>query len=65
MASYGEIVYCKDCEHARIYYHGAESNLGMFTYQCSKWEKMNPQPFDYCSRGEYRKRKKNDSSSEV
>lgn len=57
MANYGEIIYCKDCKHVKVYYHGS-SNYGMFSYQCSKWEKINPQAFDYCSRAEYKERKK-------
>ena len=29
-----ELVRCRDCKFCKKYYHGAESNLGMFTYEC-------------------------------
>ena len=40
---------CKDCKYSKPYYHGSESNLGMFTYLCTQGlYGMNPD--DYCSR---------------
>lgn len=30
-----DIVRCKDCKFSKAYYHGSESNLGMFTYICT------------------------------
>lgn len=29
-----KVIRCKDCKFCKKYYHGAESNLGMFTYEC-------------------------------
>ena len=29
-----ELVRCRDCKFCKTYYHGAESKLGMFTYEC-------------------------------
>ena len=29
-----ELIRCRDCKFCKKYYHGAESNLGMFTYEC-------------------------------
>ena len=29
-----ELARCRDCKFCKKYYHGAESNLGMFTYEC-------------------------------
>lgn len=31
-----EIIRCKDCKFSKAYYHGSESNLGMFTYLCTQ-----------------------------
>lgn len=46
-----ELIRCKDCKFSKAYYHGSESNLGMFTYLCTQGlYGMNPD--DYCSRGE-------------
>ena len=52
-AEYVEIVRCKDCKFSKAYYHGPESNLGMFTYLCTQGlYGMNAD--DYCSRAERR-----------
>lgn len=46
-----ELIRCKDCKFSKAYYHGSESNLGMFTYLCTQGlYGMNAD--DYCSRGE-------------
>lgn len=46
-----EIIRCKDCKFSKAYYHGSESNLGMFTYLCTQGlYGMNAD--DYCSRAE-------------
>lgn len=48
------VVRCKDCKFSKPYYHGPESNLGMFTYLCTQGlYGMNAD--DYCSRAERRK----------
>jgi hypothetical protein len=45
------VVRCKDCKFSKAYYHGSESNLGMFTYLCTQGlYGMNAD--DYCSRAE-------------
>ena len=44
-----ELVRCKDCKFSKAYYHGPESNLGMFTYLCQGLYDMNAD--DYCSFG--------------
>lgn len=45
------VVLCKDCKFSKAYYHGSESNLGMFTYLCTQGlYGMNA--YDYCSRAE-------------
>lgn len=45
------VIRCKDCKFSKAYYHGSESNLGMFTYLCTQGlYGMNAD--DYCSRGE-------------
>lgn len=45
------VVRCKDCKFSKPYYHGSESNLGMFTYLCTQGlYGMNAD--DYCSRAE-------------
>ncbi len=42
---------CRDCNFSKAYYHGSESNLGMFTYLCTQGlYGMNAD--DYCSRAE-------------
>ena len=47
----GELIRCKDCKFSKAYYHGSESNLGMFTYLCTQGlYGMNAD--DYCSRAE-------------
>ena len=51
MATYGEIIYCRDCKYLKVYYH----EVNRYSYECSRWEKLNIQPFDYCSRAEYKK----------
>ena len=44
-----ELIRCKDCKFSKAYYHGSESNLGMFTYLCTQGlYGMNAD--DYCSR---------------
>lgn len=46
-----EVTRCKDCKHAKAYYHGEHSKLGMFTYQCL----MGGYPvkeYEYCSKAE-------------
>lgn len=44
-----ELIRCKDCKFCTVYYHGPESNLGMFTYFCTQGlYPMNEG--DYCSR---------------
>lgn len=45
-----ELIRCKDCKYSKPYYHGSESNLGMFTYLCTQGLCMNAD--DYCSRAE-------------
>ena len=46
-----ELIRCKDCKFSKAYYHGSESNLGMFTYLCTQGlYGMNAD--DYCSRAE-------------
>lgn len=48
---YPHVTHCKDCKFSKAYYHGSESNLGMFTYLCTQGlYGMNPD--DYCSRAE-------------
>lgn len=48
-----ELIHCKDCKFSKAYYHGPESNLGMFTYLCTQGlYGMNAD--DYCSRAERR-----------
>lgn len=45
------LIRCKDCKFNKAYYHGSESNLGMFTYLCTQGlYVMNAD--DYCSRAE-------------
>ena len=45
------VIRCKDCKFSKAYYHGSESNLGMFTYLCTQGlYGMNAD--DYCSRAE-------------
>lgn len=47
------VIRCKDCKFSKAYYHGSESNLGMFTYLCTQGlYGMNAD--DYCSRAERR-----------
>lgn len=46
-----ELIRCKECKFSKAYYHGSESNLGMFTYLCTQGlYGMNAD--DYCSRAE-------------
>ena len=46
-----EVIRCKDCKFSKAYYHGSESNLGMFTYLCTQGlYGMNAD--DFCSRAE-------------
>ena len=46
-----ELIRCKDCKFSKAYYHGSESNLGMFTYLCTQGlYGMNAD--DFCSRAE-------------
>lgn len=48
---FAKVVRCKDCKFSKAYYHGSESNLGMFTYLCTQGlYGMNAD--DYCSRAE-------------
>lgn len=48
-----KVIRCKDCKFSKAYYHGSESNLGMFTYLCTQGlYGMNAD--DYCSRAERR-----------
>ena len=44
------VIRCKDCKFSKAYYHGSESNLGMFTYLCTQGLCKNAD--DYCSRAE-------------
>lgn len=45
------VIRCKDCKFSKAYYHGSESNLGMFTYLCTQGlYGMNAD--DFCSRAE-------------
>lgn len=47
------VIRCKDCKFSKTYYHGSESNLGMFTYLCTQGlYDMNAD--DYCSRARRR-----------
>ena len=46
-----ELIRCRDCKFSKSYYHGSESNLGMFTYLCTQGlYGMNAD--DYCSGAE-------------
>ena len=45
-----ELIRCKDCKFSKAYYHGPESNLGMFTYQCIQGFSVFAD--NYCSRAE-------------
>lgn len=46
-----ELIRCRECKFSKAYYHGLESNLGMFTYLCTQGlYGMNAD--DYCSRAE-------------
>lgn len=48
---YAQVIRCKDCKFSKAYYHGSESDLGMFTYLCTQGlYGMNAD--DYCSRAE-------------
>ena len=45
------VIRCKECKFSKAYYHGSESNLGMFTYLCTQGlYGMNAD--DFCSRAE-------------
>lgn len=44
------VIRCKDCKFSKAYYHGSESNLGMFTYLCTQGLHVNAD--DYCSLAE-------------
>lgn len=57
MATYREVIYCKDCKYRESFYHGEHSNYGMFSYSCSRLELRDPKPFDFCSRAEYKEKK--------
>lgn len=54
MATYAEVIYCKDCKYRKIYYH----EYNKYSYECSKWEKLNIGPFDFCSKAEYKEQKR-------
>lgn len=54
MATYNEVIYCKDCKYCKCYYRGNNN----FSYQCKRLEKLNVQAFDYCSRAEYKENNK-------
>ncbi len=43
-----ELIRCKDCKYCKIYYHGADSKLGMFTYSCAQYL-HHVEADDYCS----------------
>lgn len=30
------VIRCRECKFSKAYYHGPESNLGMFTYLCTQ-----------------------------
>lgn len=48
-----ELIRCKDCKFSKAYYHGPESNLGMFTYRCTQGlYGMTVFEDNYCSRAE-------------
>lgn len=50
-----EVTRCKDCKHAKTYYHGEQSKLGMFTYYCLMGG-YHVQENEYCSKAEVRKK---------
>ena len=54
MATYGEIIYCKDCKYYKVYYH----EYNRYSSECSRLERLKITPFDYCSRAEYKEEKK-------
>lgn len=58
MATYSEVIYCKDCKFCYAYYHGEYSKIGMFSYTCEK-ELKKVTPFDFCSWAKYKEEKKN------
>jgi hypothetical protein len=56
MATYAEVIYCKNCKFCDIYYHGEHSKIGMFSYTCTK-ELKEVQPFNFCSWAKYKEEK--------
>lgn len=56
MATYSEVIYCKDCKYKKVYYH----EYNKYSYECSLWQKINIRPFDFCSRAEYKEAKKDE-----
>lgn len=56
MATYSEVIYCKNCKFCKSYYHGEHSKLGMFSYTCTK-ELKKVQPFNFCCWAEYKEEK--------
>ncbi len=57
MANYSEVIYCKDCKYRKTYYH----RYNMYSYECSLWQKINIQPYDFCSRAEYKEENKDEN----
>lgn len=46
-----QVIRCKDCKFSKAYYHGSESNLGMFTYLCTQGL-YGTNADDFCSKAE-------------
>lgn len=49
MATYAEIIYCKNCDYYKSYYH---SN-GTFSCECLWWLRKTS-PHEYCSKARYK-----------
>ena len=47
-----ELVRCRDCKFCKKYYHGAESNLGMVTYECIRGLLYTVTADEFCSKAE-------------
>lgn len=47
-----KLIRCNDCKFFKTYYHGAESKLGMFTYECLIRGLYTVTAVDFCSKAE-------------
>ena len=47
-----KLVRCRDCKFCKKYYHGAESNLGMITYECTRGGLYTVTADEFCSKAE-------------